>query len=44
MPKGEMVSSEIRKTKLTVASFMAIGVIVALALILLWVVPYYRAI
>ena len=44
MPKGEMNPSEIRKTKLTVASFMAIGVIVTLALILLWVVPYYRAI
>ena len=43
VPDGEMVDVEVKKTKRTVAAFMVFGLISAVALITLWVIPYYRA-
>ena len=43
MPEGELVESEIKKTKRTVAAFMIFGVVVTIVLVMLWVIPYYRA-
>lgn len=43
VPKGELVASEVKKTKRTVATFMVFGVVSAVTLITLWVLPYYRA-
>lgn len=43
MPEAELIPKEMKKTKRTVAAFMLLGVIVAFAMIRLWVVPYYNA-
>lgn len=43
MPKEEDKDNEVKKTKLTLLCFVAFGFGVALLLILLWVVPYYKA-
>lgn len=43
VPPGELVPSEIKKTKRTVAFYIGFGVLVSVALLLLWVVPYYSA-
>ena len=42
-PKGELVAGEIKKTKRTVAFYIAFGVIVAVVMLLLWVIPYHNA-
>ena len=42
IPDGEINAVEIRKTKRTVAAFMLFGVLVSVALIVLWVIPYYK--
>ena len=43
VPQGEMVAAEIKKTKRTLAGFIVFGFVVAIALVTLWVLPYYRA-
>ena len=43
VPQGELVAADIKKTKRTVAFYIGFGVIVSVALLLLWVLPYYRA-
>ena len=42
-PKGENDIVEVKKTKNTLVVFMMFGVVVTVALILLWVMPYYSA-
>ena len=42
-PEAELIPKEMKKTKRTVAAFMLLGVIVAFAMIRLWVIPYYNA-
>lgn len=42
-PQGELVAGEITKTKRTVAGFIVIGALVAVALLVLWVIPYHNA-
>lgn len=42
-PKEELLDSEIKKTKRTVAGYIVFGVLVALVLVNLWVFPYYNA-
>lgn len=42
-PKGELVAGEIKKTKRTVAFYIAFGVIVAVVMLLMWVIPYHNA-
>lgn len=39
-PEGELVSTEIKKTKRTVGFYLVFGVMVSVALLLLWVIPY----
>ncbi len=43
IPKGELVAEEIRKTKHTIVAFIVFGVLVSVALICLWITPYYNA-
>ena len=43
VPQGELVAGEITKTKRTVAGFIVIGALVAVALLVLWVIPYHNA-
>lgn len=43
VPKEELDVSEMKKTKRTMGYFIVFGVIVAVALLTLWVLPYYRA-
>lgn len=43
MPKGEDSPIEVKKTKRTLLCFIGFGAAVSLLLILLWVIPYYRA-
>lgn len=43
MPEGELDEVEVKKTNRTLAVFMVFGVVVVLALIMLWVIPYYNA-
>ena len=43
MPQSELAAVEIKKTKRTVIYFIGFGVVATISLILLWVVPYYRA-
>ena len=43
VPKEELDVSEMKKTKRTIGYFIVFGVIVAVALLTLWVLPYYRA-
>ena len=42
-PVGENDVVEVKKTKRTLIVFMVFGVAVTVALILLWVMPYYSA-
>lgn len=42
-PAGELVAGEIKKTKRTVAFYIAFGVIVGALLLFLWVIPYHNA-
>jgi sodium/pantothenate symporter len=42
-PEGVFVAGEIKKTKRTVALYLAFGVIVAVGMLLLWAIPYHRA-
>lgn len=42
-PKGELVAGEIKKTKRTVAFYIAFGVIVAVVMLAMWVIPYHNA-
>lgn len=43
VPQGELVAAEIKKTKRTVAFYIVFGVIVAVGLLVMWVLPYYSA-
>ncbi len=43
IPEGERVEAEVIKTKRTVAVFTAFGIVVAIAMVMLWVIPYYKA-
>lgn len=43
VPKGELVVDEIRKTKRTVATYIAFGIIVAIVLLVMWAIPYRAA-
>lgn len=43
IPQGELVASEIKKTKRTVAIYIGFGAMVAVVLLLMWVIPYHRA-
>lgn len=43
VPECENDVAEIKKTKRTVACFMAFGVVVAVVLLTLWAIPYLRA-
>lgn len=40
-PEGEMIESEVKKTKRTLMCFMLFGALVAVTMILLWVLPYW---
>lgn len=42
-PTGELVSGEISKTKRTIALYIVFGVIVTFVLLLMWTMPYHRA-
>lgn len=42
-PVEELDEKEIRKTKRTVAAYIAFGALVMIALLLLWVIPYHNA-
>ena len=43
VPKGELVAVEIKKTKHIVAFYMAFGVLAAVVMMVMWVVPYHKA-
>lgn len=43
IPQGELVAREIKKTKRTVAFYIVFGVIVAVIMLMMWVVPYNNA-
>ncbi len=43
VPQGEFDAADIKKTKRTVALYICFGALVSIALLLLWVLPYYRA-
>lgn len=42
-PENELDEQEIKKTKRTVASYIVFGIVVMLALLFLWVIPYHSA-
>jgi len=42
-PKGELVAGEIKKTKRTVAFYIVFGVLVAVVMLMMWVIPYHNA-
>lgn len=43
VPEEELIEEEIKKTKNTVGIFILFGGLVSVALIFLWVIPYYNA-
>ena len=43
VPQSELSELEIKKTKRTVIYFIIFGMVVAVTLIFLWVIPYYKA-
>lgn len=43
VPQGELVATDIKKTKRMVAFYIGFGVLVSVILLLLWVLPYYSA-
>ena len=43
-PEGEMIESEVKKTKRTLMCFMIFGALVAVTMILLWVLPYWNVV
>jgi hypothetical protein len=43
VPEGELVAGEIAKTKRTVGAYIIFGVLVGATLLLMWVVPYMKA-
>ena len=43
-PKDEMVAGDIKKTKRTVAFYIVFGVIVAVVMLVMWVIPYHSGI
>ena len=43
IPVKELDATEQKKTKLTLIGFMAFGILVSVAMIVLWVIPYHNA-
>ena len=43
MRPHELVAGEIKKTKRTVAFYIVFGVLVAVVMLMMWVIPYHNA-